>query len=89
MKACGLTECELWSPMIEPASPVFGRRATPEEAQQARADLRKWRLETPLDHFRGIRKSGVGGALRPVRLRQQRESGLDALRRHPAARQLL
>jgi sugar phosphate isomerase/epimerase len=56
MKACGLTECELWAPQIEPASP-FGRgRPTPEQAQQAREALRTWRLETPLDHFRAIRR---------------------------------
>lgn len=56
MMECGLTECELWSPMIEPASPVAGRRPTPEESQKAREDLRRWRVDTPLDHFRGIRK---------------------------------
>jgi sugar phosphate isomerase/epimerase len=56
MKACGLTECELWSPMIEPPSPTFGRRATPEELQKAREDLRTWRVETPLTHFHDIRK---------------------------------
>jgi sugar phosphate isomerase/epimerase len=41
MKECGLTECELWAPQIEPAS---------RDAVQA------WRLETPIDHFRSIRK---------------------------------
>jgi len=56
MKECGLTECELWSPQIEPPSP-FGRgRPTPEQAQQAREAAKTWRLETPLDHFRTIRK---------------------------------
>jgi sugar phosphate isomerase/epimerase len=45
MKDCGLTECELFAPQVEP---VFGGAA------QARDDLRKWRLETPLDHFRAI-----------------------------------
>jgi sugar phosphate isomerase/epimerase len=56
MKECGLTECELWAPQIEPASP-FGRgRPTPEQAQQAREAVKTWRLETPLDHFRAIRK---------------------------------
>jgi sugar phosphate isomerase/epimerase len=55
MKDCGLTECELWAPQIEPAS-AGGRGATPEQAQQAREALRTWRLETPLDHFRAIRK---------------------------------
>ena len=56
MKECGLTECELWSPQIEPPSP-FGRgRPTPEQAQQAREAAKTWRLETPIDHFRAIRK---------------------------------
>jgi len=56
MKECGLTECELWAPQIEPASP-FGRgRPTPDQAQQAREALRAWRISTPLDHFRAIRR---------------------------------
>jgi len=55
MKACGLTECELWAPQIEPASP-FGRGQTPEHARQTREALRRWRIETPIDHFRAIRK---------------------------------
>jgi|SoiMetStandDraft_5_1073268.scaffolds.fasta_scaffold03609_2 sugar phosphate isomerase/epimerase len=56
MKECGLTECELWAPQIEPASTGGGGRPTPEEAQRSREGLRKWRLETPLDHFRSIGK---------------------------------
>ena len=56
MKECGLTECELWAPQIEPPSP-FGRgRPTPEQAQQAREAAKTWRLETPIDHFRAIQK---------------------------------
>ena len=56
MKECGLTECELWAPQIEPPSP-FGRgRPTPEQTQQAREAAKTWRLETPIDHFRAIRK---------------------------------
>jgi sugar phosphate isomerase/epimerase len=57
--ACGLVECELWSPQIEPAAPSLPRGNTPElqEArQQARATLRRWRIETPIDHFRSIRQ---------------------------------
>ena len=46
--ACGLRDCELWSPMLEPA-------ATP-PAKVPREELRKWRLETPLEHFTAIRK---------------------------------
>ena len=43
MTESGLRECELWSPQIEPAK-------VPREA------LRQWRVDTPLDHFRAIRK---------------------------------
>jgi sugar phosphate isomerase/epimerase len=61
MKECGLTECELWAPQIEPPS-SFGRgRPTPEQAQQAREAAKTWRLEKPIDHFRAIRKK-FGGA---------------------------
>jgi sugar phosphate isomerase/epimerase len=65
MSACGFTECELWAPQIEPASP-FGRGAnvTPEERQKARADLRRWRVETPLDHFQTIRKKFDAAGIR-------------------------
>ena len=40
---CGLHDCELWSPMLEPA-------------KVEREVLRRWRIETPLDHFAAIRK---------------------------------
>jgi sugar phosphate isomerase/epimerase len=65
ISACGFTECELWAPQIEPASP-FGRGAnvTPEERQKARADLRRWRVETPLDHFQTIRKKFDAAGIR-------------------------
>jgi sugar phosphate isomerase/epimerase len=55
MTEAGLTECELWSPMIEPASPFAGRRPTAEESQTARQALRRWRADTPIAHFAGIR----------------------------------
>jgi hypothetical protein len=55
MKDTGLSETELWAPQIEPAS-AAGRGASADERQKARDGLRRWRLETPLDHFRGIRK---------------------------------
>jgi len=42
MKTCGLGECEVWSPMVEP--------------KLSRDDLRRWRLDTPLDHFRAVKK---------------------------------
>jgi sugar phosphate isomerase/epimerase len=43
MKDCGLSECELWASQVEPAS--LGREA-----------IRAWRLETPLDHFRTVKR---------------------------------
>jgi sugar phosphate isomerase/epimerase len=50
MRACGLDECELWSPQIEPVAP----RSAP--AEERRAALRRWRTATPIAHFEGIRK---------------------------------
>jgi sugar phosphate isomerase/epimerase len=43
MVACGLDECELWAPQVEPAG-------------KSREDLRTWRLQTPLDYFRDVKK---------------------------------
>lgn len=40
---CGLRDCELWSPMLEPV-------------KVPREELRKWRVETPLEHFSAVRK---------------------------------
>ena len=42
MTACGLKECELWAPQVEPAG-------------LTREAIRAWRLETPLDHFRTVK----------------------------------
>jgi sugar phosphate isomerase/epimerase len=60
MKDCGATECELFAPQVEPvfSSGARGARGAPPspEAVKAREDLRKWRLETPLDHFRNVGK---------------------------------
>ncbi|MDP6579119.1 MAG: TIM barrel protein [Vicinamibacterales bacterium] len=53
MTACGLGDCELWSPMLEPAR--VGGDAGPEARQRARDELRRWRVETPLAHFEDIR----------------------------------
>jgi sugar phosphate isomerase/epimerase len=65
MTEIGFTECELWAPQIEPASP-FGRGAqvAPEQQQQAREALRRWRIETPLDHFRAIRRKFENAGIR-------------------------
>ena len=60
MKEGGLSECELFAPQLEPqfAQGARGQRGAPPspEAVKAREDLRKWRLETPLDHFKNVRK---------------------------------
>src|SRR5262249_29211174 len=58
MTECGLAECELFAPQVEPQSTAGrgGRRGAPPspEAVKARDDLRQWRLETPLDLSRDI-----------------------------------
>jgi sugar phosphate isomerase/epimerase len=56
-----LTECdagvtELFSPNVEPAPAGGGQRMKGPEAEKARADLRQWRISTPIDHFRDIHK---------------------------------
>ena len=51
MRACGLDECELYAPQVEPAG-------------KSRDDLRAWRLTTPLDHFRGIRQKFDAAGIR-------------------------
>jgi sugar phosphate isomerase/epimerase len=60
MKVGGLTECELFSPQLEPqfAPGARGQRGAPPspEAIKAREDLRQWRLETSLDHFKNARR---------------------------------
>src|SRR5262245_35302060 len=49
MLEVGLSSCELWQGHVEPRG--AGGRGNP----GAREELRKWRLETPLDHFKGVR----------------------------------
>lgn len=58
MKGAGFSECELWGGQVEPAGPPPGRRPKPgsPEAREAREQLRRFRLETPLEHFRAIGK---------------------------------
>jgi sugar phosphate isomerase/epimerase len=61
MTECGLTDCELFAPQVEPQSTLpggRGRRGGPPSSDETRAreDLRKWRLETSLDHFRAIKQ---------------------------------
>jgi len=52
LKECGIGEIELFGPHIEPVFPG-GRGA---EAQRAREQLRQWRLSTPMQFFRDVRK---------------------------------
>src|SRR5262245_18433105 len=56
----GIGECELWATQLEPQFPTGarGRRGDPPspEAVKAREDLRKWRIETPIQHFRDAKK---------------------------------
>jgi len=54
----GLGECELFAPQVEKRTSPDGVRLDPKSdaGKAARAELRKWRLEVPLDHFRGVRK---------------------------------
>ena len=60
MTESGVSECELFSPQLEPqfSSGARGARGAPPtpEALKAREDLHKWRLEASLDHFRNARK---------------------------------
>jgi len=66
MKECGGTICELFSPQLEPENPIAsapnrspqgGRpRQDSPEAKKYREDVRNWRLNTPAEHFRAIRK---------------------------------
>src|SRR5256885_16882780 len=57
---CGIGEVELFAPQVEPQfnAGARGRRGDlpSPQAVTAREDLRKWRLETPLDHFRDGKK---------------------------------
>src|SRR5207302_1898467 len=67
MKECGLSECELFAPQVEPQPGGGGRRGgTPESRQKSRDDLRAWRLNTPIDHFRAVKEkfAAVGMTIR-------------------------
>ena len=60
MQEAGVTECELFAPQLEPQFPqgARGQRGAPPspEAVKAREDLRKWRIESSLDHFKNAKK---------------------------------
>jgi sugar phosphate isomerase/epimerase len=54
MKACGVDECELWSPQIELAVPAPRGAAAAEQAT-ARAALRTWRLANGPEFYQNVR----------------------------------
>src|SRR2546422_10976133 len=56
---CGIGEIELFCPHIEPVFPG-GRGA---EAQRSREQLRQWRLSTPAQHFKDVRKRFVDAGI--------------------------
>jgi len=60
MLDAGVGECEIFAPQLEPqfSQGARGARGAPPspEALKARQDLRKWRIESSLDHFRNVRK---------------------------------
>lgn len=58
MKQAGFTECELFAPQLEPGGRQGGGRMAPDtpEAKKAREELRRFRVETPIDHFRAVGK---------------------------------
>ena len=66
MTESGVAECEVWSPQLEPR--FFRGSGWPApnspDALKARADQRAWRLSTPIDHFRGIKKKFDAAGLR-------------------------
>ena len=56
---CGVANVELTSPMVEPPNTLpGGGRVPPDtpENRKMREDLRKWRLSTPMSHFKEVRK---------------------------------
>lgn len=60
MLDAGVGECELFAPQLEPqfSQGARGARGAPPspEAVKAREDLRTWRIESSLDHFRSVKK---------------------------------
>ncbi|MGE4082761.1 MAG: sugar phosphate isomerase/epimerase family protein [Vicinamibacterales bacterium] len=55
MKACGVDECELWSPQIELSAPAGSGAPAPDRAK-AREAMRAWRLATGPSYYEGVRK---------------------------------
>ena len=72
MKECGLTECELWAPQIEPAQPPPAADDSPEEQRRNRArSYARWRVETPLITSKAIRKKFDAAGISDLRLQLQ------------------
>src|SRR5690349_110 len=56
---CGVGYVELTSPMVEPPTTLPGGGRVPPDTPEnwkAREEARKWRLTTPMDRFKEIRK---------------------------------
>jgi len=62
MVECGLGECDLYAPLVEPAHLWERIRAGGAESQ-AREELAKWRKTVPLGHFRSIRNKFDGAGI--------------------------
>ena len=72
MVECGLGECDLYAPLVEPAHlwerirADAGEQGTAQAAAasaQAREELAKWRKTVPLGHFRSIRNKFDGAGI--------------------------
>ena len=55
LKDCGAGECELFSPQLEPGGQP-PRGGSQEERSKYREALRQWRLTTPTNHFKAVKK---------------------------------
>ncbi len=88
MTEVGLGELELFAPHIEPRMPfAFGRPrpapGSPEaekarvEMEKARAEVRAFRTNTPLDHFRGIKKKFDAAGIKIFAFNYSFNNGMD------------
>jgi len=55
LRACGLTDCELFAPQIEPGL-ARGRQVDQAAIRQSREAQKQWRLTVPLSYFEAIRR---------------------------------
>jgi sugar phosphate isomerase/epimerase len=70
MVECGLGECDLYAPLVEPAhlwdrirAGASARAGEQAARAQAREELAKWRKTVSLDHFRSIRNKFDGAGI--------------------------